>query len=451
MYTYDDAGNILEKTEYAYTTGNVGTATASLTYTYGNTNWGDLLTAYDDHAITTDTIGNPTSFYDGYAYTMEWEHGRQLKSVTYGNVTTRYQYNADGIRIKKTLSNGTWHEFHVMGGTIIGETRYNANGSVALWMRYNMDADGSIYGISTWYPGDTSWTDYYFVKNLQGDVIEVRQASTNTVVASYTYDAWGNVLSESGTLAHINRFRYRSYYFDEETWLYYLQSRYYDPALGRFINADAFASTGQGVLGNNMFAYCGNNPVNIIDPDGRMWKLILGAVILAVALGGCSSSVGAAPEYVEIAESDGDRDSNPNCYSYAIGIYDKSHNPGDFSSPFKSYDIASVTEAVVSDMINLGRSVRIINGPDSPVEENEYRIALRVSEPKYYSTPNGVVCDWDYHFMVQTNTGCWAEKHGPGGATVYHSFGNPNTISWDLGNYAGYYTSNIVYFAISRG
>ena len=92
--------------------------------------------------------------------------------------------------------------------------------------------------------------------------------SSHTCVASYSYDAWGNIISKSGTLADVNPFRYRSYYYDAETWFYYLQSRYYDPQICRFINADIFTSTGQGLLGNNMFAYCRNNPVSRVDASG---------------------------------------------------------------------------------------------------------------------------------------------------------------------------------------
>ena len=88
----------------------------------------------------------------------------------------------------------------------------------------------------------------------------------------YAYDAWGNLLSTTGrlarTLGEYNPLRYRGYVYDTETGFYYLQSRYYDPELGRFINTDILVSTGQGVLGNNMFAYCRNNPANRKDTLG---------------------------------------------------------------------------------------------------------------------------------------------------------------------------------------
>jgi RHS repeat-associated protein len=104
-----------------------------------------------------------------------------------------------------------------------------------------------------------------------------------TLVASYEYDPWGKVTSVKGSsgailsleaypnhIAHVNPIRYRGYYYDNETGFYYLQSRYYDPIISRFINADSYGSTGQAFLGTNMFAYCNNNPVNSADPTGTI-------------------------------------------------------------------------------------------------------------------------------------------------------------------------------------
>jgi len=132
-------------------------------------------------------------------------------------------------------------------------------------MYFNYDAAG--VPVSIVYNG----TSYYYVTNLQGDVVGIVNQSGNQLVA-YTYDAWGNVLTTTGssanTLGKYNPLRYRGYVYDTETKLYYLQSRYYNPEWGRFINADAFAATGQGILGNNMFAYCNNNPVSYSDNAG---------------------------------------------------------------------------------------------------------------------------------------------------------------------------------------
>lgn len=117
---------------------------------------------------------------------------------------------------------------------------------------------------------------YYYLLNAQGDVVGLID-STGVAVVQYTYDAWGRLLSTSGTAASTlginNPLRYRSYIYDRETGLYYLQSRYYNPTIGRFINADSFASTGQGVTGANMFAYCGNNPTKYEDRGGMLFSI----------------------------------------------------------------------------------------------------------------------------------------------------------------------------------
>ena len=112
----------------------------------------------------------------------------------------------------------------------------------------------------------------YYVTNLQGDVIALLDSSGD-VDSTYTYDAWGNLIGSTGSrIGRDNPLRYRGYVYDRETKLYYLQSRYYNPEIGRFISADAYVSTGQGILSNNMFAYCGNNPVIRIDPTGENFK-----------------------------------------------------------------------------------------------------------------------------------------------------------------------------------
>ncbi|MBQ1410316.1 MAG: RHS repeat-associated core domain-containing protein [Oscillospiraceae bacterium] len=116
----------------------------------------------------------------------------------------------------------------------------------------------------------TGYDTFHYVLNAQGDVVQLKyQSRQDRVYAQYTYDAWGNVLTKSGNYADLNPLRYRGYYYDTETGFYYLQSRYYDPIVKRFINADSYGSTGTGLLGYNMFAYCENNPVNSVDQAGH--------------------------------------------------------------------------------------------------------------------------------------------------------------------------------------
>ena len=117
--------------------------------------------------------------------------------------------------------------------------------------------------------GDMYDEVFYYVTNLQGDVMALLDADGRKV-GSYSYTAYGEVsISMGHTVTLLNPLLYRGYVHDLETGLYYLQSRYYDPEMGRFINADSYTSTGQGVLGNNMFAYCLNNPVIFSDSSGQ--------------------------------------------------------------------------------------------------------------------------------------------------------------------------------------
>ena len=126
--------------------------------------------------------------------------------------------------------------------------------------------------------GSTNYTIYYYITNLQGDVIRLVNHRGETA-AYYRYDPYGKVIEASGSHANINPLRYRGYYYDVETGLYYLQSRYYDPQVGRFINADKYPATGQGLIGNNMFAYCGNSPIARADTEGTFFFTVLGAVV----------------------------------------------------------------------------------------------------------------------------------------------------------------------------
>ena len=157
------------------------------------------------------------------------------------------------------------HEYLTLNGKVARET-IRTNNTLTAVLDFIYDASGKPFALK-YSTNGTSFQTYYYVLNLQGDVVKLIQANGH-VVAQYTYDAWGNV-SSSGRLAEINPLRYRGYYYDSETGFYYLQSRYYDPVNRRFINADSYASTGQGFIGTNMFAYCNNSPILFVDHDGN--------------------------------------------------------------------------------------------------------------------------------------------------------------------------------------
>ena len=179
------------------------------------------------------------------------------------------------------------HEYLTLNGKVARET-IRTNNTLTAVLDFIYDESGKPFALK-YSTNGTSFQTYYYVLNLQGDVVKLIHYIPGfeyESVATYEYDAWGNILSSSGKLAEINPLRYRGYYYDSETGFYYLQSRYYDPENHRFINADSYASTDSSdAIACNMFAYCGNNPVLNLDPTGEWsWKGFL-AGIATVAVG----------------------------------------------------------------------------------------------------------------------------------------------------------------------
>ena len=301
-YTYDALGQMTKEvdhtidytSEYSYdTNGNItfmsGTGSGrydTYLYRYEDSQWGDLLTGYDGTDITYDSIGNPLSYYSLHSF--EWSNGRELSAYKWnGQVKATYQYNDNGIRTSKTVNGHTNHML-LSGDTIVRE---NPTGNI--WLTYLYDENGQRYGFQ--YKNGSTTAYYYYIYNGQGDVIGILNSS-GSLVAEYAYNAWGqhtairdgngNPVSSSNTthIANLNPFRYRGYYYDTESYFYYLNSRYYDAKTGRFINADG--QINDEILGTNLFAYCSNNPVMLCDPDGHIAFLtacfIVGAVTLAI-------------------------------------------------------------------------------------------------------------------------------------------------------------------------
>ena len=281
VYTYDNGGNILSVTTYPLTWGSLDgiTATKTVNYGYDDTNWKDKLTSYDGQAITYDEIGNPLSYR---GYTLTWQNGRQLATLSGNGVTASYTYDVDGLRTSKTV-NGVKHEYYYVGNTL----QYEKFGTTELWFFY--DADGNPSGVR--YKNGSTTTDYYFVCNWRGDVIRIYDGA-GTVVANYNYDAWGNVISvtdangaaitDSTHIANVNPLRYRGYYYDSESGLYYISARYYDPCSKRIINSDnsmLSSASPETLFDKNYFAYCDNNPVSRTDGSGEFWHVAAGAAI----------------------------------------------------------------------------------------------------------------------------------------------------------------------------
>ena len=271
-YTYDLGGNILKKERFAYadTTNSLET----VTYTYGDANWRDKLTAVNGSTIRYDAIGNPLN--DG-TWTYTWQNGRQLQKMQKSGVTAEFVYNADGLRVQKMV-NGVVTKYTLHGKNVVHMT----SGADELHFFYDAQNKPAVVifnGIA-----------YAYLYDLQGDVIGLVD-NNGTQMVSYTYDAWGKMLSKTGTLAStlgtIQPFRYRGYALDEETELYYNQSRFYNPSIARFITADTtgvLTASLKSLTEKNLFAYCDNNPVMRKDIDGAFWDTFFDIVSLAVSV-----------------------------------------------------------------------------------------------------------------------------------------------------------------------
>ncbi len=256
------------------------------TYVSYEYNAKNQLTSYTKDGTTKyysyDNLGNPIKY--GVASTsasdnLSWTMGNKLSSGTYNDNTFSYKYDCNGIRYEKTV-NGITTRMYLEGSTVIAEEVLNQSGTVAHTKYYIYDQTG-IAGMV--YDGTT----YYFVKNIFGDIVAICN-EYGAVVETYEYDFWGNITS-GGTsgIGKENPFRYRGYYYDDETGFYYLQTRYYDPEICRFISADNLEllptlSQIPGLL--NLYVYCNNNPVMNTDETGEFsWAaIIIGAIVGAV-------------------------------------------------------------------------------------------------------------------------------------------------------------------------
>ena len=267
LYSYDDNGNLIWSKQYHIMSPNVVDGQkhiATYQYAYSNQNWKDQLTSYNGATITYDANGNPLSYWDGTTFT--WENGNKLATVQNPMGTITYTYNSDGIRTSKTVY-GVKHTYVLEGSRIISES-YEDTTVVYLYDELNSPI-GLMYK-----KGEGDFEKYFFVKNLQGDILKVYTESGEKAV-EYKYDAWGKLLSTtaSGAYSHmsgVNRLLYRGYYYDSETEYYYLNSRYYDPQVKRFISPDNvnYLGANDDMSAFNLYAYCSNNPVMYSDPAG---------------------------------------------------------------------------------------------------------------------------------------------------------------------------------------
>ena len=265
-YEYDAGGNLLKYKKYTVKDGKQ-TLVLTDSYAYGNT-WKDQMTSYNGSTVTYDDMGNPLTYL---GMKLSWEKGRELVQVEKDGNTTRYVYDSDGRRIQKTGKDGTTH-YYLNGSAVIAQKT-----DAGERMDFLYDDKGNVFAV------DYKDKLYFYQTNLQGDITGIVDSNGKQVV-TYTYDSWGKLLvstDNSGVdLAKKNPFRYRGYYYDVETGFYYLNDRYYDPKVRRFVNADSIdtLSVKKDFHDKNLYGYCDNNPVVRVDVEGEIW-------VAAIAVG----------------------------------------------------------------------------------------------------------------------------------------------------------------------
>ncbi|MCT8976980.1 hypothetical protein N4T77_10225 [Clostridium sp. CX1] len=267
-YSYDAGGNIAERIE---TPLSGGTSVTTGSYQY-DLIWKDKLTHYNGKEITHDNAGNPLT-YNNYSYT--WEEGRQLKSIVGNGQNISFRYNDAGIRTEKNVD-GVVTRYYLIGNKVVLED----NGIDRIY--YTYDSNDDLLSMNL------NGEEYYYIRNGQGDIIGLFDKNAKQVV-SYVYGTWGRLISiknESGIditndkshVGYKNSYRYRGYRYDGETEVYYLNSRYYNPEWGRYLNADALVGITGLLLSHNVFVYSMNNPVNMVDPNGYLPRLLENAI-----------------------------------------------------------------------------------------------------------------------------------------------------------------------------
>ena len=320
-YSYDAGGNITERKEYAYTTAEQldnETATATKEYVYRTSGWKDQLLSYDGESIVYDASGNPTTYRGA---TLGFEAGRRLKSYKKAGDANAYEFTFDyrGVRNSKKTKDAdghdkTWSFYYDEDGKLWGETKsekvLQGNFGIKLWtdritkigfFHLNSGLAGFTLSRQTGI-ADAVKADYIYRKNALGDIDGIFDTDMN-LIGEYVYDAWGNCTIEAAGADNIeimetNPFRYRGYYWDKELNLYYLQTRYYDPQTGRFINADGIEyalEQYKNINALNLYSYCNNNPIMGIDPEGTInWKKIFNIIgVFAIMAAAVVVAVGA--------------------------------------------------------------------------------------------------------------------------------------------------------------
>ena len=301
LYTYDAGGNMTSRKTYAYTEGTPQTLQKNENLSYRTDGWKDQLVSWNGYRYVYDAGGNPTLLR---GVPLTWGEGRRLKRVSLSWGTVDFAYDSDGKRVRKTSGGNTttyYYNGNVLSGLVRKASKDAGTTGTGTTVQFVYDTQGKPFMLRM-----NGKTDYFYLYNGLGDVTGLVDSS-NQVVVRYQYNSWGKVTSTQDTsgvsLATLNPFRYRKYVYDPETGLYCLGSRYYDPEVGRFVNADDFETLTyqmDSVQGKNLYQYCFNNPVIYEDVVGKWPKLsavfaVVATVAAVVTVGAiCVATAGAA-------------------------------------------------------------------------------------------------------------------------------------------------------------
>ena len=425
LYTYDAGGNMTSRKTYDYTEGTLQTIKKNETFTYRSDGWKDQILSWNGYRYTYDAGGNPTLLR---GVPLTWGEGRRLKKVSLSWGTVDFAYDSDGKRVKK-ISGNTETKYYYNGSILSGLVRTTAGstGTTKTTVQFVYDAEGKPFMLRF-----NGKTDYFYLYNGLGDVVGLVDSS-NQVVVRYQYNSWGKVTSTQDTsgvsLATLNPFRYRKYVYDPETGLYCLGSRYYDPEVGRFVNADDFETLTyqmDSVQGKNLYQYCFNNPINMQDEDGGWPKwvtevaigigaIVIGAAAVAATAGVKTAAISGAIGAVVGASTSvvGNRISTGS-WKNSTQIALKGAVDG-FASGFMTGGIMAGASQVVSSGFKVAAKASVKAGKEvsSGIKVTK-NVKILSPDKLYHKTNGGTLVKIGKVFRVDVNSKTMLHAHFPG-------------------------------------
>ena len=293
-YTLDSLGRVTSITDttfgsHTYTYNSLGYLSTddnkSLTYdSNGNiTDYGTNHYVYDNLSRLVSYNNNPITYnsthpflmktYNGYEYSYQ---GKRLVSVSKDDKRINYTYDLEGLIIKKrvTIVEGdlpvstTTTNYYYDNRKLVKEVCGNTT------ISYFYDSNNQLYGYKK------NSTVYFYIRDVLGNIIGILN-NNGVIVSKFDYDAFGNIINQTGSV--ISNFRYKGYYYDTDIELYYLKSRFYNPILLRFITPDSIEYLdSSSIIGLNLYAYCGNDPINMKDEEGNSCIFAIALIVVGI-------------------------------------------------------------------------------------------------------------------------------------------------------------------------